>query len=57
MAVLRNATFHSVDIYRKIQKEPPEVFYEESYSYKVRNIQKETLLFESLFNKVAGLKA
>ena len=57
MAVLRKATSHSVDIYRKIQKEPPEVFYEESCSYKVRNIQKEALLLESLFKKFAGLKA
>ena len=39
------------------QKQPPEVLCKKSCSWKFLNIHSKTLVLESLFNKVAGLKA
>ena len=38
------------------QKQPPEVFYKDCF-LKFRNIYRKTPVLESLFSKVAGLKA
>ena len=40
----------------RVQKHPPEVFYQKNCSSKFRNIQRKTPELESLFNKAAGLK-
>ena len=39
------------------QEQPPEVFYEKSYSLKFRKFYRKAPVLESLLNKIAGLKA
>ena len=39
------------------KKQPPEVFCKKRCPWKFRNIHRKTPVLESLFNKVAGLKA
>ena len=41
----------------KFQKQPSEVFYRKSCSYKSRNIHRKTPVLGSPFNRLAGLKA
>ena len=42
---------------RKIQKQPSEVFCKNRCSSKIHKIHRKTPVFQSLFNKVAGLQA
>ena len=47
---------HCIQTILALPKQPPEVFCQKSCSQKLRNIHREILVLECLFNKIAGLQ-